>query len=86
MNGLEDIYIIKVNSKGNLVWERQIENIDSKERAHSIKNMPDGGYIIIGNKWEFIAEAEDSYPGLYLVRLDSSGKKVFEKVISAAGK
>jgi hypothetical protein len=57
-----DFYLIKVDSLGNLVWQRSFGGIDN-EFGRDIKRTQDGGYIIAG--WK-------DY-GVYLVKTDSLG-------------
>jgi hypothetical protein len=43
-----DYWIVKIDSLGKLQWEKSLGG-DSNEIAYSIKQTPDGGYIVAGS-------------------------------------
>lgn len=46
----QEIYIIKTDSKGNLVWNKIIGEDNADETGYLVQQTVDGGYIILGNK------------------------------------
>jgi hypothetical protein len=65
-----DGFIIKVSKGGNLVYQKTIGS-KANERLHGITQAYGGGYMAVGYKDKLI----------WLVRLNESGDKVWEKTI-----
>ncbi|ACK42564.1 lipoprotein [Dictyoglomus turgidum] len=72
--GSADFYIIKLDSNGDKVWEKTYGG-SSWDRASSIQQTTDGGYIVAGYTNSFGAGNGD----FYIIKLDSNGDKVWEK-------
>ncbi len=72
--GGRDVYILKLDSNGNKVWERTYGGSDWDE-AYSIQRTSDGGYIVAGYTTSFDAGGRD----VYILKLDSNGNKVWER-------
>jgi hypothetical protein len=51
---LDDIYLIKTDSMGNLVWSKILGEDNKSEVGFSIEQTKDGGYIVIGSQGEDI--------------------------------
>jgi uncharacterized delta-60 repeat protein len=71
-----DVFIIKLDSSGNIQWSRAIggTNIDI---ANSIQQTSDGGYIVAGDTYSFGAGAWD----VFIIKLDSSGNIQWSRAI-----
>jgi hypothetical protein len=78
--GGTDVYILKINASGNLVWEKNIGGKENDE-GNSVHETSDGGYVVAGNTNSFGAGSSD----VYLVKVDSSGKKLWEKTYGGKG-
>jgi len=46
----EDVYVIKINEKGELLWH-QVINKASENIAQSVITSSDGGYVFCGSSW-----------------------------------
>jgi hypothetical protein len=73
--GKGDAYIVRLDAKGNKVWEKMFKGNDTA-RAHSIKQTPDGGYIFAGTTYSLASRSGEAY----IVKLNSKGNKVWEKM------
>jgi hypothetical protein len=77
--GYVDIFIVKLDSSGNVVWTKTIGG-SSDDRAYSITQSSDGGYAVAGFTTSFGAGKED----MYVVKLDSSGNVQWTKAIGGS--
>ncbi|KYC46425.1 MAG: hypothetical protein AMQ22_02142 [Candidatus Methanofastidiosum methylothiophilum] len=85
-NGLFDIYIIKLDSKGNIQWQKLYGGSDN-DGARSILQDKDGEYIVGG--WSFSGnlsgiknKGNDDY---YILKLDSKGNIIWQKMYGGGG-
>ena len=69
-----DIWILKLDSAGNLVWEATFDGGEDEEAA-SIEQTSDGGYIVAGSTKSYGAGDYD----MWLLKLDSDGNKLWER-------
>jgi hypothetical protein len=77
--GNEDFYVVKLDSSGNVIWTKTIGG-SKGDRANSIVQGSDGGYVIAGWTESFGAGFAD----FYVVKLDSSGNVVWTKTIGGS--
>lgn len=73
--GVSDYYIIKLDSAGNVQWERKFGDIQGEICEAVIQTM-DGGYMAAGGKWLNLYDRD-----MYLVKLDADGNLEWEKLI-----
>ncbi len=66
--GGRDVLILKINKKGEIIWERLYGNIGDDE-ALSIELARDGGYIVAGYTVSVEADIKDAW----LLKLDRNG-------------
>ncbi len=66
--GGEDIYAVKTDNNGNLLWERTYGG-RMNDRAYSLQQTTDGGFIIVGRTKSF----GDYYESVYLVKTNELG-------------
>jgi arginine repressor len=71
-----DMYVVKLDSSGNVVWTKTIGG-NGYDYANSIIQSSDGGYVVAGYTYSFGAGVVD----FYVVKLDSSGNVVWTKTI-----
>jgi hypothetical protein len=74
--GGRDVYVIKLDAKGNLQWTKTIGGLDD-EIGHSLIQTSDGGYAIAGSTYSFGAGWAD----VYVVKLDANGNLQWTKTI-----
>jgi uncharacterized delta-60 repeat protein len=77
--GNGDMYVVKLDSSGNVQWTKTIGGSFDDE-ARSIIQSRDGGYVVAGRTWSFGAGSAD----MYVVKLDSSGNVVWTKTIGGS--
>lgn len=73
-----DIYLIKTNSSGTLLWSKII-GWTGDDEGHSVKQTNDGGYIICGQAYQ------NSDQGACLVKTDANGDVTWAKKYDATG-
>ena len=78
--GGDDILVIKVDSSGNILWQKTYGGI-SYEMASSIDELEDGSYVIGGWTESFGAGDYD----LWILRLDHTGNILWEKTYGGSG-
>jgi uncharacterized delta-60 repeat protein len=77
--GSRDFYVVKLDSSGNVLWTKTIGG-SSEDRANSIIQSSDGGYVVAGWTKSFGAGDYD----IYVVKLDSSGNVLWTKTIGGS--
>ncbi len=66
--GGKDMWMLKLNSGGELVWQKT-RGWGDDEVAYSVRQTGDGGFIIAGS----------SNGSMWILRLDSSGNEIWQK-------
>jgi hypothetical protein len=79
--GYDDIYVVKLDSSGNVMWTKTIGG-SNYDVAYSIIQSSDGGYIVAGYTGSFGA----GYADIYVVKLDSSGNVLWTKTIGGSSR
>jgi len=74
--GGEDVYVVKLDAKGNLQWTKTIGG-PADEVGFSLIQTSDGGYAIAGKTESFGAGGAD----VYVVKLDANGNLQWTKTI-----
>ena len=76
--GADDIYLVKTDSVGNKIWSKTFGEISFGERAYSMQQTSDGGYIVAGEKLGvFIPPIHDGQ--VYLLKIDSDGNEIWDQ-------
>ena len=87
-NGQTDIWIIKLNSQGDIVWENSIGG-SGFDDFKDIKSTADGGFLIAGTSTSNISgdKTENSKGGhdYWLVKVDNLGEVLWDKTIGGGG-
>lgn len=71
-NNSEDGYILKLNSKGEIIWIKNIGK-NEDEKFYSVLETKQGEYLILGEK---ISNGKNE---IYLLKVDKNGKIIWEK-------
>ena len=75
-----DVYVVKLDAKGNLQWTKTIGG-PGYEEGRSLIQTSDGGYAIAGSTTSFGAGKDD----VYVVKLDANGNLQWTKTIGGPG-
>ena len=67
--GGDDVYVIKTNSSGGLLWTRTIGTSGTLEVGREIQQTSDGGYIVTG----YTDGAGTSFYDVFLIKLNGTG-------------
>ena len=78
--GLYDVWVIKLDPTGNLIWEKTFGG-SSNEQPSSIISLPEGGYVIAGYTASQDGDVTPTYEGFncWIVKIDTNGNKVWQK-------
>ena len=83
-NGAADVWIIKMNTDGNLIWEKTIGGT-SFDVARSVSKTQDGGFIISGSSRSldnsFTNQGQND---ALLLKIDAEGNGVWKQTIGGA--
>jgi hypothetical protein len=72
--GDDDIFLIKTDANGNIIWAKTYGGIDN-DRAFSVQQTSDGGYIVAGWTYSFGAGSRD----FFLIKTDANGNIIWAK-------
>ncbi|MFY9310364.1 MAG: T9SS type A sorting domain-containing protein [Bacteroidia bacterium] len=78
--GLNDFYIVKTTSTGNIVWSKSIGGTGN-DNAYSITPTTDSGYVAVG----FTTSAGAGNKDILAVKLDKNGNNVWTKTYGGTG-
>jgi uncharacterized delta-60 repeat protein len=71
--GSYDIFLIKTDANGNIQWAKTYGGTDD-DKAYSVQQTSDGGYIVAGYKSYFFAA-----DNIFLIKTDANGNIVWTK-------
>ncbi|MGB6606374.1 MAG: hypothetical protein WBF28_01010, partial [Atribacterota bacterium] len=74
--GRGDIYVVKLNKRGDLVWDKTFGGSDYDD-ARSIIQTDDGGYAVTG----FTVLEDTGDRDSWVIKLDKDGNKVWDKTL-----
>jgi hypothetical protein len=78
--GGSDAWIIKMDAKGNKVWDRTLGGVGN-ESASSVQQTSDGGYIIAGTTYTYGAGGSDAW----IIKTDYKGLRMWDKTFGGTG-
>lgn len=73
--GTTEIYLIKINESGGLLWEKTYIDYDYNMDANEICSASDGGSLIVGNVMSNTTGESD----VYVMKIDASGDTLWTK-------
>jgi len=73
-NGLSDVWILKLDKDGSLIWQKTYGGSDS-DIANSIQQTTDGGFIVAGSTFSFGNGLSD----VWILKLDKDGSLIWQK-------
>jgi hypothetical protein len=84
-SGIDDCYIVKIDSAGNVEWQKMIGGSDH-DQAYSIQETSDGGYIVAGfsESTDIIGLTNQGLCDYYIIKLDSAGNIIWQKMYGGA--
>ncbi len=82
-NGGRDYWVVKLDSIGNLVWQKNYGG-SSFDRGKSVVQTQDGGYVIAGRSGSNDGDVTGHYGGIavpdyWVIKIDSIGNLIWEK-------
>ena len=85
-NGESDIWLVKIDALGNLVWESTFGGSQFDD-ARSVSASKDGGFIISGNSKsaDKDATANSGENDIWLIKTDANGNMTWQKTFGGAG-
>ncbi len=80
VNGTSDFWIIRIDSSGNLLWQKCYGGT-SEEKGISICKTFDNGFIIAGNSYSTDGDVTGNHGGsdYWIIKIDSSGNLLWQK-------
>lgn len=72
-----DIWLVKTDSDGNMLWNKTFQGNDS-DTAHSLITTADGGYAIVG-----ASTINATYTRTFLIKTDPDGNMLWNKTYGA---
>lgn len=79
VGGYYDVYLIKTDSAGNLLWEKTFGGAGG-DSGHSVQQTTDGGYIIAGET-DFWGDLGGD---VYIIKTDPNGNLQWQKTFGGA--
>ncbi len=79
--GSGDLWVLKLNSTGGIVWQNTYGGTTGLDIAYSIQQTTDGGYIVAGGTGSFGAGSGD----LWVLKLNSTGGIVWQNAYGDTG-
>src|SRR5690554_6007011 len=79
-NGISDYWVVKIDSSGNIEWERSYGG-SGLDMGQSIDQTDDGGYILAGQSGSNDGDVSNNHGNMdyWIVKINSSGDIEWEK-------
>jgi hypothetical protein len=82
--GLGDSWLIRIDSTGNLLWEKTFGGSNSEEFMRILPST-DGHFYLLGTSWSSDGDVSyDPYPDspdYWIVKIDSAGNIIWDKIV-----
>lgn len=76
-NGLKDIYLVKTDASGTVLWEKTYGG-SNEEEGSALEITNDNGYILVGSTMSFASGVVD----VFLIKTNSSGDSLWSKTFT----
>lgn len=85
-NGESDVWLIKVDDGGNLIWEKTLGGT-TFDSANGVKSTMDGGFVIAGNSKSVDGNLTENYGenDLWVIKTDAAGNMEYQKALGGSG-
>jgi hypothetical protein len=85
-HGEDDFWIVKLNKKGNFVWQRCLGGSD-KDISYSVKQTLDDGYITVGSTASTNGDVSGKHEGqdFWVVKLNKDGFFQWQQCLGGSG-
>ena len=85
-HGDYDMWIIKLDNSGNIIWQKCLGGSDYEE-AQSIVQTADGGFIVTGSTKSYDGDVIGIHGSsdVWVVKLDNSGNIIWQKCLGGSG-
>ncbi len=86
-HGDYDYWIVKLNSLGNIIWQKCLGG-SSRDEAYSIQQTSDGGYIVAGysSSNDGDVSGNNGYRDYWIVKLNSLGNIIWQKCLGGSSR
>ncbi len=79
--GEDDIYLVKINPDGNIIWEKTFGTPNS-EMGFKIIHTSDNNLLVIGNTGKFVSSGDRD---IYVIKINLDGTILWEKTYTSRG-
>ncbi|MBC3791208.1 hypothetical protein [Spirosoma utsteinense] len=85
-HGQVDVWIIKINKSGNLVWQKTYGGTNF-EWIWAITEAPDGGYALAGYTLSNDGDVSGNHGGtdVWVIKIDDAGNLLWQKTLGGTG-
>jgi hypothetical protein len=81
---LSDLYLVKVDGEGDIIWSRTFGG-RGMDLGFMVRQTPDGGYILIGDRGDATPTGNLYQSELYLIKTDPEGDLVWSQTYARPG-
>jgi hypothetical protein len=84
-HGQSDVWIIKIDESGHLLWEKTYGGTAS-EWTHAVTATSDGGFMFVGQTSSTDGDMVGNHGGMdgYVIKIDGNGNKLWSKVLGGS--
>ena len=79
-----DIIVLRLDSQGNILWQKIYGIPDGGDEIHAFELSKDGGYILTIETWRRVSNGTFEY-WVYLLKIDDSGNIKWQKAYGIEG-
>lgn len=85
-NGESDVWLIKVDDQGGLVWERTFGGLEF-DAAHGLTTTSEGGFVIVGNAKSQDGDTTENKGenDIWVIKTDALGNIVYQQTFGGSG-